>query len=82
MHAERESDNNAGLATPNKLPSMTREKVMARAKAIFDLRGPAPYESGKQFADCNITDGEVAVISEFVYYWQPYFAEKPNASSS
>ena len=72
---KKESQNNEGLAQPNKLPSMTTDQVKARAKAIFDLRGNAPY-SPEMYADCNISNEEIAVISDFVYYWQPYFFEK------
>lgn len=61
---------------PNKLPAMKSEEVKARAQQIFDLRGAPPY-SQNTFKDYQtLSDGEVAVISEFVHYWMPYLSQR------
>lgn len=73
---EGEADNNSGLAKPAQLPKMTVDQVRERAERIFKLRGPAPYGSGIQFADCNLSEDEIQIISEQVLYWQPYFVQE------
>lgn len=69
-----ESLNN--VATPNALPSLTFDQVKARAQKIFDLRGMPPYDrSTPGYQD--LSEDEIGVLSEFVYYWQNYLVAKP-----
>lgn len=75
--SEKESDNNSGLARPNKLPAMRTEDVKARAQRILDLRGKPPYT--KDTFGGQLSEGEAALISDFVHYWMPYLVQKKNA---
>lgn len=59
---------------PNLMPKMTSQEVRDRAEKIFHRRGPAPY-TVETFHHI-IEEEEVAVISEFVWYWQPFFVQK------
>lgn len=68
---------------PNKLPSMTREEVIARAQRILDERGKPPYtpktfgsEFQEWYPDGFLSEDECAILSEFVYFWLPYLVEK------
>lgn len=83
--SEKESDNNSGLARPNKLPAMRTEDVKARAQRILDLRGKPPYTkdtfgiTGQVVNITPVTEDEAAVLSEFVHYWMPYLVQKKDA---
>lgn len=81
---------------PNKLPAMKWEEVKERAQRIADERGFPPYKkdaitvaqiSDEEFDIVGrpfelLLDDELAVLSEFMYYWQPYLVlkEKPVGS--
>lgn len=86
---QKESDNNNGLAEPNVLPPETYDQTKERARLLFHAYGRAPFGPEKLFnlENASPTPEQLAaarVVSEFVYYWQPYFSErgKEDGSSS
>ena len=79
--ADEESGNSPTLR-PNTLPAMTLEEVKARAQRIADRLGFPPYGQYETPGMGDLGADAVAVISEFVYYWQPYLVlkEKPRGT--
>jgi len=64
---------------PNILPARKWNEVLARAQRIADLRGFPPYSARHGDNDAwepVLSDDEAAVLSEFVYFWQPYLTLK------
>ena len=59
------------------LPAMTYEQVKARAQKILDDRGLPPYTREKHLQHgMNISEAELAVISDFVANWLPQLVQK------
>lgn len=56
---------------PNTLSAMKWDEVKARAQRIVDTRGKWPPYTKADF-DGYVSEDEAAVLSEFVYFWQPY----------
>jgi len=86
-----EESSNQPTRKPNILPAMTSAEVKARAQKIVDARGKwppyAPADWQQSFDEppyhrTAVSEEEAAVLSEFVYYWQPYLTlrEKPRGS--
>lgn len=87
-------NNDSGQAVkPNILPAMKWDEVQARAQRIVDMRGFPPYKAIPPCSNflCRGTEeeskpilsvDEAAVLSDFVYFWQPYLTlkEKPSGS--
>lgn len=63
----------------NRLPAMKFGEVVERAQRILDMRGRPPYKrfpEGDSLAFKDLSDDELALISDFVYHWLPFLMQK------
>lgn len=68
------------MSQPNKLAPMKTDEVIARAQRIFDLRGEPPYDSNTFDTHSGVISAdELAVLSEFVYFWRPFLVHRHGA---
>lgn len=84
--ATEEKSPNQPMLQPNRLPAMKWDEVLAQAQAIYDRYGAPPYTKDNERTEvnysgdvavmvrpfANLAEPELAVLSDFVYYWLPY----------
>ena len=80
--SKQNSENNPPERIPNKLPYEDAKDIQARAQRLFDKYGWYPKSQEVMRAEGKMSDDEIKIVSEFIYFWEPWLVEKPKESKA